>query len=58
VGWEREFSQCTAESGRGARVVDVGVAGGDVLPSAEGVLDALCGGGGVGADYVVEDVDG
>jgi len=58
VGWEREFSQCTAEGGCGARVVDVRVAGGDVLPSALGVLDALCGGGGVCADYVVEDVDG
>ena len=58
MGWEREFSQCTGECGRGARVVDVWVAGGDVLPPALGVLDALCGGGGVCADYVVEDVDG
>ena len=58
MGWEREFSKCTTEGGCGARVVDVGVARGYVLPSAEGVLDALCGGGGVGADYVVEDVDG
>jgi len=58
VSGEREFSQCTGEGGIGARVVDVRVAGGNVLPSAEGVLDAFCGGGGVCADYVVEDVDG
>ena len=58
MGWEREFSKCTAEGRCGARVVDVGVARGNVLPPALGVLDAFAGGGGVCADYVIEDVDG
>ena len=56
VGWEREFSQCTAEGGCGTAVVDVWVARGDVLPAALCILNAFFRGGRVGTDDMVENV--
>lgn len=56
--WEGEFALGAGDGGGAAGVVDVGVARGNVLPAAFGVEDAFFAGGGMRADYVVEDVGG